>query len=745
MRRTDPGALRKVAAELFVDMARDGDRIAVTGFDAAARQSIGELVTIDGMESRQRLKRAIRAIGNDGEWTDFTAGLDEARRLLASADDDDHGDRGARRTRIVVFLTDGKCEPGPDSPLVQNLASGSRSRRRAQAELVCQNHVLDHIAPALGESGARVHAVGLSRGAPAGFLEELGRRTGGQGSVTLDPRALPELFAAVYADILGSRLTVGDSDVRGGGAGGAIIESFEVLDGAQTCDVVIVGDGDHSETLLDPDGAEVPLHNRDPERAYFVGTTEYRFYKLARPRAGRWSLRMPGQALKSGSRRYAVLQHFDLELEYVAPPAAVERGRTVTLRARLASPGGTLPPGDFLDRHIMKAIVAPVGSGVLGGAANPLHKLASLDRPGRIELDMNRGEDGIFIATYTPAELGALDLGLRLEPRPDGVLSRTSGILATLEVVPPLHLSARAISLGPVKQDSVAPAVLSLGGSEVGIALELAVTLGAGTSPGTGVSAGGSPDELSSQPSSESPGGLSIDRASVTLEAGPDTASQRDFAIAFTIDRDAAPGPRQVLLRLVPTSPGGFDERAIAVPVTVDIVALTFWERYGTLVQYGVGGLLVLVVLLGVLTPARFKKRAILHYMDLRDPDLPRRSSYPIGTRARRGFYKAARIAVGPSGPVKRGGIVELRAASGGATLATPLAAGATVHETAIPGDDQGDDPFDAGFGSGGGLDSLDGDDDDDRPRIPLKDGSFRMAPGVGYQVASSELIFWLK
>ena len=725
-------------------MARDGDRIAVTGFDAAARQSTGEFITIDGMASRRRLKEAIRAIGNDGEWTDFTAGLGEAHRLLASAGGGSGGaapgpgaERGARQTRIVVFLTDGKCEPDPEGPLVQNLAKGPRSRRRAQAELACQNHVLDEIAPALGEFGARVHAIGLSRGAPTGFLEELGRRTDGRGSVTLDPRALPELFAEVYAGILGSRLTVGDAETG--------VETFELLDGAETCDVVIVGAGEQSEALLDPDGVEMPLHNRDPERAYFVGTSEYRFFKIARPKAGRWSLRMSGQSEKSpprpraGSqtRRYAILQHFDLDVEYVAPPTAVERGKAVTLRARLASPGGTTPPGDFLDRHIMKAVVAPVAPSVIGGVDNPLRKLASLDRPGRITLEMRRQDDGTFVATYTPTELGAVDLGLRLEPRPDGILSRSSGILATIDVVPPVHLTASAISFGQLKQDSTAQATLSLAGSEVGVALDLAVTLTTQGSAPESAPGGGTPEGVS--PEGVSPGGISIDVTSLALASGPDTA--REFPLTVTIDRDATPGPHQLVLQLTPTSPAGFDDRALAVPVTIDIVALTFWERHGTLVKYTAGAVLAFLILIGFLAPARFKKRAILGYMDLRDPDLPRRSSYPIGTRAKRGFYRAARIAVGPSGPVKKSGIVELRAISGGAVLATPSSDGATVYKTEIPRDDMDEaDPFDASFGSGGF-----GDEDDERPRVPLKDGSFRMAPRVGYQVASTELVFWLE
>src|SRR5262245_37983782 len=82
MLSTDPKELRKVAAELFVDMARDGDQIAVTGFDGAPRESTGGFTTIKSIADREAIKASIRAVGKNGNWTDFTAGLGEARRLF---------------------------------------------------------------------------------------------------------------------------------------------------------------------------------------------------------------------------------------------------------------------------------------------------------------------------------------------------------------------------------------------------------------------------------------------------------------------------------------------------------------------------------------------------------------------------------------------------------------------------------------------------------------------------------------
>jgi len=220
MRATDPKELRKVAAELFVDLTREGDELAVTGFDGAVRDAMPGLVAVKSQADREALKRAVRAVGNDGGWTDFTAGFEGARRLLAARP------KGPGDQDLVVFLTDGRCDPDPRGPL------GDKTRTvggKAKVEEVCQGLVLDELVPALGK--ARVYAVGLSRSAPKVFLAELGRRTGGIGVATDRADELPHLFADIYARLFGSRLVEGDATET---------LSLTVDEGAASLDVVLV-------------------------------------------------------------------------------------------------------------------------------------------------------------------------------------------------------------------------------------------------------------------------------------------------------------------------------------------------------------------------------------------------------------------------------------------------------------------------------------------------------------------------
>lgn len=663
MKRTDPDDLRKVAAELFVDLARPGDHIAVTGFDENARQSSGGFTDIAGVDSRAELKRAIRAIGNDGKWTDFTAGLTEAGRLLA-ATPKQPGDQD-----LIVFLTDGRCEPDPKGTL------GAQAKKRTARTELCKQKVLDEIAPSLG--GARLYAIGLSKNAPASFLEELGRRTGGVGRVTLDPKALPALFAGVYANLLGSRLQQLDMQSEG---------TFEVFEGAETLGLVIVGRTTRSGTLHDPAATEIAIDNRTPDKVYFSAQKEYRFYRIKAPKIGTWKVSSPAK----NPLRLAILQHFDLALAFIDPPEAVELGKSVTLRARLASKTGAMPPIEFLDRHVMGA--------------------AAMTDDGAQDLALTRDEQGVYAAEYRPIALGTIGFRLSLSPKAGGVLSRQTGRLIDLKVVPPVYLTGAPVAFGTIKQGQRAEAALSLAGSKIGVPLELSIVV-------TGADGG------------QVPAGLTISPDRVTL-----TPDGRDsFPFTATIKKSAPGGTYQLTFKVTPLAPTGFADRAISVPLTVQIVPLSFWELYGTWITRIAGGLLALILLLGFITPARFKKRTLLYYADIRDPELVRRSSYPLDKKAKRGFYRAARVALGPSGPVKKGGAVTLVAGSGGRIQAAPASASAVVFRVELPGVDEDESALVSDMA------------DDERPRVSLKKGSFRPSARVGYEIQGSGFVFWYK
>lgn len=659
MRATDPKELRKVAAELFVDLTRDGDQLAVVGFDGASRDAMPALVTIRGSGDRDAVKRAIRAVGNDGNWTDFTAGFDGARRILAATP------RGPGDQDLVVFLTDGRCDPDPRGPIVE--AAKTLGGGKSKVEEVCQQRVFDEQIPGLGK--ARVYAVGLSKSAPRVFLEELGRRTGGIGVATDRADELPHLFADIYARLFGGRLVEGPA---------ASTISVTVDEGASSIDVVLVGPPKLGMRLFDPAGTEVDKGNARPEAVYFSDGPAYRMFRIDKPAAGAYRLDVDANG-KGG--RYAVLQNFDLALDFPGLPELVEVGKPLPVTLRLATPGGKASPAAFSARHSF-SLLATEGAAACNDAAFAA----------AVPVAIRMRPDGTHEASMTPTKKGALCLVGRMAPGESGVLTREVRS-RTVRVVPPIHLKASvAAPFGHVKQEQQGSATISLDGSEVGESMIAGLEI---TGLGDGMSFSHRNFEIA-------PGG------------------PRTFKVSLGVGRDSPPGPREIGVRIVPLKPSGFADRAVSVTIPVSVVPLSFWERYGRNIQIGLAALFGLVLVLGMIIPARFRRTAILHYEDRRDPDMPREAKFPLGAKARAGLYRSAKIMLGPAGPVRKAGVVELRAGPGGAVFAQPLG-GRKAKEL----------PRDTEFGGA-------------EPReLQLVKGWFRVSPGVKYEIDGTGLVFF--
>lgn len=659
MRATDPKELRKVAAELFVDLTRDGDQLAVVGFDGASRDAMPALVPIRGPVDREAVKRAVRAVGNDGNWTDFTAGFEGARRVL-QATKPGPGDQD-----LVVFLTDGRCDPDPKGPIVE--AAKALGGGKSKVEEVCQDRVFSEQVAALGKT--RIYAVGLSKSAPRVFLEELGRRTGGIGVATDRADELPHLFADIYARLFGGRLVEGPS---------ASTTTLAVDEGAASIHVVLVGPPKLALHLFDPSSSELDRNNTHPEAIYFSNSPAYRLFHVNHPANGAYRLEVEAQG-KGGT--YAFLQNFELNLDFPSLPEIAEIGKSFPLTLRLATPGGKLAPSAFSGRHSFS--VAKVE-----GAASCDQVALANAKP----VEIKARSDGAYEATITPAVKGALCFVGKMSPGESGVLTREVSS-RLVRVVPPIHLKAAVQApFGAVKQKQRGEATISLEGSEVG---ELMLV---------GLEINGLGD------------GMSFSHRE--FEIAPDGA--RTFKVGLSVGRDSPPGPREIAVRIVPNKPAGFEDRAVSVNIPVNVVPLSFWERHGRKIQIALGVLVSLIVLLGLIIPARFRRSAILHYEDRRDPDMPREAKYPLGAKVRAGLYRSAKVLLGPTGPVRKGGIVELHAGPGGAVFGVPVG-GRNVKE--LPRE--------------GGFDAA-----EPRP-VSLVKGRFRVSPGVKYEIEGTGLVFF--
>ncbi|HRI67610.1 MAG TPA: VWA domain-containing protein [Polyangium sp.] len=659
MRATDPKELRKVAAELFVDLTRDGDQLAVVGFDGAPRNAMPALVPIRSPADRDAVKHAIRAVGNDGNWTDFTAGFEGARAILAATKP------GPGDQDLVVFLTDGRCDPDPKGPIVE--AAKAFGGGKSKIEEVCQERVFTEQVSALGKS--RIYAVGLSRSAPKVFLEELGRRTGGVGVATDRADELPRLFADIYARLFGGRLVEGPV---------VPTTSVAVDEGAASISVVLVGPPQLDMRLFDAAGTELDKNNTQPESIFFASSPAYRLFRINKPQIGSYRLDVEGPAKGA---RYAVLQNFDLGLDLQGLPELVEVGKPFPLTLRLATPGGKVAAAAFASRHSF--VLAKVEGVEICDDAALAHATP---------VEMKVRADGTYEATIKPTVKGALCFIEKMAPGESGVLTREVHS-RLVHVVPPIHLKAAVQkSFGQVKQEQSAEAIISLEGSEVGELMHAGLEI---TGLGDGMSFSHRDFEIA-------PGG------------------PRTFKVTLGVGRDSPAGARDIGLRIVPQKPAGFEDRAVSVTIAVTVVPLSFWERYGRKVEIGLIALFTVFLLFGIVLPARFRRTAMLHYEDRRDPDLPREGKFPLGVKARAGLYRSAKMMLGPAGPVQRAGMVELRAGPGGGVLAQPLG-GRKAKELPRDASIEGAEPRD----------------------VKLVKGWFRVSPGVKYEIDGTGLVFF--
>jgi hypothetical protein len=575
MRVTDPQKLRKVAAELYVDLARDGDLIAVAQFDGAVKDVSKGFQKITGNDVRDRLKDAIRSIGDDGEWTDFGAAFSAAGAALAA-------EPLAGEKRFLVFLTDGKCEPAPEEP--RYLKEGEKPEKGKKAaderEARCKQYVLSQALPAL--KGVETAIVGLSRSAPREFLEEVARRTDGRAVVTERAEDLPHLFARIHAFNSGSRI----AEANG--------EELTVDKHVVSLDLVVVAPKDAELAIARPDGTALSTDDRSN---YYVRAERYRFFRIAKPAAGAWKIK-PTRKLPAGA--IAAIQNYDLHLRVEMPDHAAV-GETLTVKAILAAgEGGGMPEASFLARHKFTAQVSSGGT--------------------TTTIDLAEAPDGSRVGTVVADKQGSLDIVARVDPGPEGALTRVSKVVS-VQVVPPLKIAfAGPFKLGDVKPGASVERSLDLSGSEFlgEVGLEAKVE---------GMPVAARPKKLS----------LKVD--------------EKRFDVRFEVPDDARAGALSGALVLTPVTKPYVGRAGARIPVEATVLPLSFFEQHGGKVILGALLLLVLVVVAGFKTPARFPPKLRVWYQDKPNQD---EGDFGLAIRAKPGFYKAATFKIGRGGPVRR-------------------------------------------------------------------------------------------
>lgn len=432
LRSSDPLEFRKVATELLIDLAQDGDFMAISQFHGEVADISGGFLRIGDVGAREKLKEAARTLADDGKRTDFGAALLAAVDTFKTPADPDE-------KRFVLLLTDGRCDPSPNEPRYAPEKPGAK-RTPYERDERCKEFVIKDVLPNL--IGVEVMAIGLSPAAPREFLEELAKRTSGHVELAVRGDDLPRLFAKIHALNFGSRLQTPTN------------MEIQIDPAAQLADIVVMMKSELDAAIRKPDGTALEpapptvLESRHPR---------YKHLRVQTPAAGKWSVK-PTAPIPPGS--ILVIQTFDMTV-ILEVPTEVAYGNTLMVSARLAGREGTPPPEvSFLERHRFFIDVR-----------EPDGKARTLE--------MERGEKGARVVRIPTLAAGTVELVGRVEPGPLGVITRASAPYK-VNVTAPVGAQKVAPAVPPqIEKPAAKPSIIqAYGGKLLAVLVAVAVVYG---------------------------------------------------------------------------------------------------------------------------------------------------------------------------------------------------------------------------------------------------------------------------
>ena len=255
MRYNDPDRARVDAAQLFVDLPLQHDRVAVVGFGEGA-ETIVPLQEIEG--NRSRILEQLSGVGESGEYTMMREGLDQADALL-------DGRRRQRRSAVVV-LTDGELQ-ADDIPPEVDLSSYLEATYGTAADLA--------------DNRSMVVSLAFTERANVNVLRRLAEQGGGFTEVIESPQQTGRTFYRILRQLVPSGETrMSENETR---------KAFRVPENARKVSLIAF----KSEGV----DAEIPIGIVGPDGEQVEGTTrDSRFYTVLNiedPAAGQYVATVP--------------------------------------------------------------------------------------------------------------------------------------------------------------------------------------------------------------------------------------------------------------------------------------------------------------------------------------------------------------------------------------------------------------------------------------------------------------------
>ncbi len=243
----DPDNLRIQSAKQFIDLAAEGDKIAVIGFTYDA-YIFAALQEINGQEDRDNLKQAVDQVTSSG-GTDIGEGILVGKEELNT-------DTIAEISKAIILLTDGESSYQDE-------------------HLQCT------------ESGIRIYTVGLGDGIDTELLQRIADETRGRYYAVSNADALQSIYMELSEDISGgSQQIVYETEAMQ--QGDEVQYSVNVEPNTIYSRFNILWSGsDFDLTLIRPDGRILNPDSPEHDFSYVKGPT-YVSYTVDWPLFGEW-------------------------------------------------------------------------------------------------------------------------------------------------------------------------------------------------------------------------------------------------------------------------------------------------------------------------------------------------------------------------------------------------------------------------------------------------------------------------
>lgn len=300
---SDERFMRVTAVQYLLEKMAPGDRAAVVTFDSRVHTDSVASTLTDVAEAGRRapFDAGIVKLTDTPEYsTDMAAGLKAAEHVFLAA-------RGEKRRRFLIFLTDGAPNADP-----KDRAAVAANQPDALVKTAGQLAHSERIT---------LHTIGLGtldkEGGidPQALLQRMALAGGGTFSRVVEAGTLPDVFSAIFAQIVGHEVT---HTVRAGPP-----QTFTVAPGTANLRVIAASDTAQTIHLTGPDGHIESVHTVAP----LLPGKQTATLAVAAPgaRPGQWQVAVDRGAVEiAWEPNFVAVVRSPVENARVAPHQAVQ-------------------------------------------------------------------------------------------------------------------------------------------------------------------------------------------------------------------------------------------------------------------------------------------------------------------------------------------------------------------------------------------------------------------------------------